>query len=145
VSDVLARKHSELAPLRTGDYLRVEEHKTKKYRDIQINGKIIEAYRCFSNKNRHLPDDYIFRSRQGTVYAIESLNTILKKVFLGYAEHVSTHSLRKSFGRHVYDINNQSEHSLMALSEMFQHSSMSITRKYLGIRREELGNIYMNL
>jgi integrase len=145
VSDVLARKHSDISPLRVGDYLRVTEKKTRKIREIQINKKIIDAYKYFTSKTEYTPDDFIFRSRKGTVYAIESLNTILKEVFRGYAEHVSSHSLRKSFGRHVYDINNQSEHALMALSEMFQHSSMAMTRKYLGIRREELGNIYMNL
>ena len=147
VGDVLARKHSELAGLKPGDYLTVTENKTKKFREIQINSKIIEAYQYLISKlqGRYQPDDYIFRSQKGTVYAIPSLNTILKRVFAGYAPHISTHSLRKSFGRHVYERNGRSEDCLIKLSELFQHTSMSITRRYLGIRREELGNIYMNL
>ena len=145
VGDVLSIKHSQLRTLRAGDYLRVTESKTKKPRDIQINTKIVEAYHYLTNHVTYNDTDFIFHSRRRTPYRIESLNTILKDVFRGVAPHVSTHSLRKSFGRHVYDINNQSEHALMALSEMFQHSSIAITRRYLGLRREELGNIYMTL
>lgn len=147
ISDVLTRKHSELMNLKPGDYLNITEGKTKKFREIQINSKVVEAYRYLTEKlqGTYKPDDFIFRSQKGSVYAIESLNTTLKQVFTGYAKHISTHSLRKSFGRHVYEINGRSEDSLVKLSELFQHSSMAITRRYLGIRREELGNIYMNL
>jgi len=45
----------------------------------------------------------------------------------------------------VYECNGRSEDSLIKLSELFQHSTMAITRRYLGIRKEELGDIYMNL
>lgn len=156
VSDVLARKHRELARLKPGDYLTITENKTRKFREIQINSKIINAYnyltgrladRYFTGRlgGRYSMDDYIFLSQKGTVYATETLNTILKSVFAGYAKNISTHSLRKSFGRHVYEINGRSEDCLIKLSELFQHSCMAITRRYLGIRREELGSIYMNL
>lgn len=59
--------------------------------------------------------------------------------------NISSHSLRKSFGRRVYENNNESEKSLIYLSELFNHTSLSVTRKYLGIRQEELNDIYMNL
>jgi hypothetical protein len=53
--------------------------------------------------------------------------------------------MRKAFGRRVYFQNNESEKALMYLMDLFNHSSMAITKKYLGIRQEELDNIYMNL
>ncbi|MBA7547566.1 hypothetical protein ES705_39995 [subsurface metagenome] len=147
VSDVLSRRHQELAGLRPGEYLGVRERKTGKVREIQVNDKIIDAYRQLSDKlkGRQLQGGYIFTSRKGGVYAVESLNVILKKVFAGYAPHISTHSLRKSFGRHVYEMNGRSEDALVKLSELFRHTCMAVTRRYLGIRREELGSIYMNL
>jgi integrase len=149
VSDILSRKHSELANIKSGDFLSLTEKKTKKFKEFQINGKIVEAYKYLvtrlQEQGEYSPNKYVFTSQKGSVYAIPSINTILKEVFKGYAEHVSSHSLRKSFGRHVYEKNGRSEDCLILLSEMFQHSSMAITRKYLGIRREELGNIYMNL
>ena len=149
VSDVLSCRHKELEGKRPGEYINLTERKTKKYREIQLNSKVITAYRYVQDKlieqGRYDPQAYIFISQKTTVYATESLNTILKQVFAGYAPHISTHSLRKSFGRHVYETNGKSEDVLIKLSEMFRHSNMAITRRYLGIRREELGDIYMNL
>ena len=149
ISDILNKKHSELINIRAGDYLSLTEKKTKKFRQIQINSKIIEAYSYLIKRQKetgkYFPEGFIFTSQKGTVYAIESINTILKTVFSGYAEHISSHSLRKSFGRHVYEKNGQSENALNSLSEIFQHESLKTTRIYLGIRKEELGNIYLSL
>jgi len=33
----------------------------------------------------------------------------------------------------------------MKLSELFNHSTLSITRKYLGLRQEELNEVYLSL
>ena len=66
----------------------------------------------------------------------------MKKYFKG---KVSSHSLRKSFGRRVWSNDNESERSLIYLSELFNHSSSLTTRIYLGIRQEELNDIYLNL
>jgi len=149
VSDILCRKHSELANLKPGDFLQVTEKKTKKFKTIQINAKIVEGYLYLSKKlqerGKYNAGGFVFTSQKNSVYATESLNTILKEVFKGYAEHVSTHSLRKSFGRHVYEVNGKCENALVSLSEIFQHTSIKTTRIYLGLRREELGNLYMSL
>ena len=60
-------------------------------------------------------------------------------------ENISTHSLRKTFGRRVYDMQNQSEHALTVLSQMFGHSNLQITRIYLGLKQEEFNSIYLSL
>jgi integrase len=58
-------------------------------------------------------------------------------------EHFSSHSLRKTFGRKVVDsAGEHSEMALIKLSEIFNHSSPMITRRYLGLRAEELEDIY---
>jgi len=149
VGDVLQRKHSELANLKHGDYLTIREQKTGKTRKIQINDKIAEAYNYLSDKLRskglYRYDDLIFKSQKNTVFATVSLNRILKDEFAGYAPNISTHSLRKSFGRRVYDSNKQSEHALILLSDMFCHASIAITRRYLGLRQEEIDGVYMAL
>ena len=48
-------------------------------------------------------------------------------------------------GRRVWENDNQSERALVYLMELFNHSSLAITKRYLGIRQEELDDIYMNL
>jgi site-specific recombinase XerD len=149
VSDILSRKHSELVNLKPGDFLSLTEKKTKKFKSIQINSKITEAYQYLCKKlqetGKYDPEGFVFTSQKNSVYRIETINCLLKYHFAGYAEHVSSHSLRKSFGRHVYEKNGQSENALNTLSEMFQHESLKTTRIYLGIRKEELGSVYMNL
>ena len=146
ISDIRRIKHSDLITLQPGDDLRVQERKTGKYRDIQINHKVMDAYHELRKRIPGVqPDSFIFVSQKGTVYQTPSLILILKKEFYGIAPRISTHSLRKSFGRHVYELNGNSEDALIKLSEMFQHSGMAMTRKYLGLRKEELKDIYMNL
>ncbi len=60
--------------------------------------------------------------------------------------HFSTHSLRKTFGRRVVEMAGaNSEIALIKLSDIFQHSSVKITRIYLGLRKEELMDTYDQL
>jgi integrase len=58
-------------------------------------------------------------------------------------EHFSTHSFRKTFGRRIVEqAGENSEMALIKLSELFNHSNISITKRYLGLRREELLRCY---
>ncbi len=71
---------------------------------------------------------------------------MLKEIKKKYRLHVgnfSCHSLRKKFGRQVYNMNNEnSELALVKLMELFNHSSVSITKRYLGLRQEEILETY---
>lgn len=138
ISDVLSLKWKDLE----GDYIKLKEKKTGKFREIQINDSIKNAVSKFEANS-----GYIFLSQKGSVYSRQQINKLLKQVFSRQAKtlNVSSHSLRKSFGRRVYENNGESEKSLMYLSELFNHTSPAITRQYLGIRQEELNDIYLNL
>jgi len=58
-------------------------------------------------------------------------------------DHFSSHSLRKTFGRAVYNNSeNNAEFALVKLSELFNHSDVLTTRKYLGLRNDELMETY---
>jgi len=140
ISDVLRLKWSDLMK----EDLVIKEKKTKKLRTIKINSTI---HSVLSKFNLNGEDDFIFKSQKGSVFSIQQINRVLKEIFSTESKHlnISSHSLRKSFGRRVYENNNESEKSLVYLSELFNHTSLSITRKYLGIRQEELNDIYMSL
>lgn len=129
------------------DKLQLIEGKTKKPRTITINETILSAFKELYNDRDRLINDYVFKSQKGGVYSIQQLNRALKNVFsLESKKHnISTHSLRKTFGRRVYDKYNESEKALVYLSELFSHSSISVTRVYLGLREEELQNIYLDI
>lgn len=140
--------------LRTGDIQRLTwndfntdsftiiEEKTGKPRTIQVNETLRKAIKKTRSGN-----GLIFTSQKKSVYTTQALNRMLKEAFkqLAKKDNISTHSLRKSFGRRVYEMNGQSEHALVKLSEMFSHSSVQITRIYLGLKQEELNEIYLNL
>ena len=82
----------------------------------------------------------------GTVYSVQRINIILKDLKKRYKLHIgnfSCHSLRKTFGRQVYNMSNEnSELALVKLMEIFNHSSVSITKRYLGLRQEEILQTY---
>jgi integrase len=90
-------------------------------------------------------DDFIFTSQKGSVYKTQIINSILKTILNTKKLQISSHSLRKSFARRVYQNQNESENSLVLLSDIFGHSSISIRRRYLGIRQETISNVYLSL
>ena len=82
----------------------------------------------------------------GTVFTVQRINVILKEVKRKYRLHVgnfSCHSLRKTFGRQVYNMNdNNAELALVKLMELFNHSNVAITKRYLGLRQEKILQTY---
>lgn len=88
-------------------------------------------------------------SRKKVVYSVQRINVRLKEIKAKYSikvEHLSTHSLRKTFGRKVVEsAGENSEMALIKLSELFNHTSPQITRRYLGLRQEELMEVYESL
>ena len=72
---------------------------------------------------------------------------MLKGAFekLAKTNNISTHSLRKTFGRRVYENNNESERALMLLSEIYNHTNLKLTRTYLGLKQQEIDDVYLNM
>jgi len=133
--------------LLTDEVLVVYEQKTGKRREIRINKgfqkHIKDCYKALEIKNSSEP---YLQGRSGSVLTIQAVNRNLKKIKSHYNLHVgnfSTHSLRKTFGRRVVEMAGaNSEMALIRLSELFQHSSPMITRRYLGLRQQELSEVY---
>jgi integrase len=69
-------------------------------------------------------------------YSLQYTNRKLKKIAKKYELDIqfSTHTFRKTFGRRIWSKNNYSEKSLILLGQVFNHSSVAITKRYLGIR-----------
>ena len=117
------------------------EKKTNKTKEVTVNDRIHQLVDKESNNENGSP----FITQKGSVITIQHLNVELKKHFKTKGLRISSHTMRKTFGRHVYKINNESEKSLMYLMGIFQHSSLTMTRNYLGITKEEIAQVYLNL
>ncbi|WP_187388231.1 tyrosine-type recombinase/integrase [Seonamhaeicola marinus] len=126
-----------------GDEFDIIEKKTGKKRTIQINDNVKQAITYFKDSLIYEKEGFPFVSQKGTIYSIQQVNRLIKKEF--GVKRKSSHSLRKSFGRRVWDTNGRTDQALLYLSEIFNHSNTNVTRRYLGIREEEIRDIYMRL
>jgi len=129
------------------EQLEIIEGKTGKRRVIKINTKLQKHIgECYKAVQPQKIESKCFLSQKGTVYSVQRINVILKELKTKYnlkIDHLSSHSLRKTFGRAVYNnAGNNAEFALVKLSELFNHADVRTTRKYLGLRNDELMEAY---
>jgi integrase len=154
ISDILALKWSSFINggsrlLKAGDQLDVVEIKTKKVKTFVINNSVGEALKLYHDSLDSVhSDDPVFSSRKtadGTLKPItriaawQMLNRYADMV--GLDEGIGTHTLRKTFGYHLY----KKGVALEYIQKMLNHSSPAITLRYIGITQEQLNDIYVEL
>ena len=144
ISDILALRWEQILGV---DEFTVIEKKTGKQRTLRLNPQlqkhIQECYEHIKPIGIKAP---ILVSQKGTIYTVQAINRILKDIKKKYrlkVKNFSCHSLRKTFGRQVYNMNSEnSELALIKLMELFNHSNVAITKRYLGLRQEEILETY---
>lgn len=125
----------------------VVEKKTGKRREIKVNANfqkhIVDCYKALNMQDKN---EKCFISRKKVVYSTQRINVLFKSIKTQYGlkiEHFSTHSMRKTFGRKVVEAAGEnSEFALIKLSELFNHADVMTTRRYLGLRSQELLETY---
>ena len=130
-----------------GGILTVTEHKTKKERKIKLNPDYVEHVKnCYVAMGIKNPSEFCFMSQKNTVISIQWFNRLLKEVKKKYklpCKNISCHALRKTMGRAIFERSeDNSEMALIKLSEVFGHSNVQITKRYLGLKQEEILNTY---
>ena len=129
-------------------YIDVVEVKTKKGRRIHLNTFLIESNERYSVKMGITNlDQPIVCNRKGKSVSTIYLNRVLKNTNTTYGsgvKNISTHSLRKSFGKHVWESNQCSDRILTLLPEIFNHSKVAITHKYIGLVEEDIIDVYVS-
>ena len=148
-------RYSDLKTLRweqllTSDSFVLCEQKTGKRREIRIN-KSFQQHIQDCHDALRIKDDTqpCFLTRFGSVLSVQMANRHFKNLKVRYqvkVKNFSTHSLRKTFGRRVVEMaGSDAEMALIKLSEIYNHSTPMVTRRYLGMRQEELGEVYNSL
>lgn len=118
----------------------LREKKTGKVREIPLPQELMETLQKVYNK--------LERPDLNEAVIPLHIRTVNKQIKLYAAKasirgkRISTHTWRKTFGREVWKRNNYSEGSLVKLSQLFNHSSVGITRIYLDISRQEVNDLY---
>ncbi len=132
--------------------LELTEGKTKKVRRIKLNPVLCDIItRLHGRMDIQDDEELLFINKTGAkAINVQYVNRRLKEIANNYnlqipANQTSSHLFRKTLGRHVWTTNNYSEKSLLLLSELFNHSSVSVTKIYLGLKQEEIGDVYLKL
>lgn len=144
ISDILALTWEQVYEK---DEIELVEKKTKKTREIKINAQLKQHISdCCKKIQPRTLEEPIFLSQKGTVYSIQRINVILKDLRTKYKlkiKNFSSHSLKKCFGATIFSRSGENaELALVKLSQLFNHSNPAITRRYLGITKEELLQTY---
>ena len=90
------------------------------------------------------PEGFLFENKR-TKNAISRFQAY--RIIRGAAEslrfkfRVSCHSLRKSFGYRAF----KSGVPLAVIMTIYNHSSIAVTMRYLGITQDEINKVYLNI
>ena len=144
ISDILALRWNQILGV---DEFTIIEKKTGKQRTLRLNPQLQKHIQeCYEHIKPIGVKAPILVSQKGTTFTIQAINRKLKDIKKHYKvkiKNFSCHSLRKTFGRQVYTMSGDSaELTLVKLMELFNHSSIAITKRYLGLRQEEILETY---
>ena len=121
----------------------IVEKKTRKAKSISLNRAAITALTMFANqsaqKGHLLIENAQTRKAISRIQAYRLIRAASEA--LKFQSRVSCHSLRKTFGYHVW----KSGVSPAVIMEIYNHSSLSVTRRYLGVTQDDKDEVYINL
>ena len=150
VSDLLKLRWMNLLT----DEIVLDEKKTGKSRSLRVNTNLQRfAASCRKELGHPAVDAYVFVAKgKDTPITRQAVDKMLKWTKVKYhvrsAKVFSSHSLRKTFGRRVWlqeCEKGRGEQALLLLCDVFGQSNIATTKRYLGIRKEEILSVYDSL
>ena len=122
-------------------HITIIEKKTKKIKKFPLCNNLLVEMEKYTRTMR--PGEFLFCSRNGTNKPITTLQAY--RIIVEAGEHIGlknigTHTMRKSFGYHHY----RQYKDVALLQTIFNHSSPSITLRYIGINQDEIDKSYQN-
>ncbi|API93482.1 MULTISPECIES: site-specific integrase [unclassified Virgibacillus] len=117
----------------------IREGKTQKKRTVHLNAIMADIAEYITEYLPDKPDDYwLFPSRKGNghITTTQAYRILNKAADLIGRNDIGTHTLRKTFGYHYY----QRTKDVATLMEIFNHADQATTKRYIGIREQEIAN-----
>jgi integrase len=128
---------------RVRESITVVEAKTGKSKTILLNRSVIAALTSYKSAARR--GRALILSRKGTDRAIsrQQAHRVISggAEALGFAGRVSCHSLRKTFGYLAW----KAGMSPAVIMKVYNHSSLAVTQRYLGVTQDDLDDCYRQL
>lgn len=123
------------------EHISVIEKKTKKLKKFPLcNSLLVEIEKYIKNMEQ---DEFLFKSRKGKNKPITTTQAYRIIVNAGERvgiKNIGTHTMRKTFGYHHY----KKFKDIALLQEIFNHSSPSITLRYIGVNQDRIDVTYRN-
>jgi len=126
------------------DRIRIREKKTNKFKDFPLSKNATSAIKEYLKTRDYSENEPLFISRKNKGFllrqqAYKIINDVAKSI--GITEKIGTHTLRKTFGYHAYN----NGYDITLIQKLFNHSSPSVTLRYIGITQDELDDVYLSL
>lgn len=123
------------------EHITIIEKKTKKVKKFPLCNSLLVEMEKYTRNMTH--GEFLFCSRKGVNSPISTTQAYRIIVSAGEKigiENIGTHTMRKTFGYHHY----QRYKDIALLQEIFNHSSPSITLRYIGINQDNIDLGYKN-
>ena len=136
ISDILQLHLNDF--VKDGNRYRIDitEQKTSKKRTFTVPNELMQYIRQYCLDNGIKSNQLMFDIKERVVQ--KHLKMVCE--YLGY-EGISTHSFRKFFATQIYANN---DYNIILVQQLLQHSSPTITQKYIGIGSKELEQALQN-
>lgn len=145
ISDLLRIKWDDVYDFdikRFRTHLEIVEKKTGKSKSVALGDNVKSALTAHMDAARR--GVFLFENAKtgeaiGRIQAYRIIRTAAEALQLRF--RVSCHSLRKTFGYHAW----KTGASLAVIMEIYNHSSLTVTRKYLGITQDDKDAVYLGI
>ena len=141
ISDILNLKCSDIknSDGTMKSHISIIEKKTKKNKKFPIANSLYSELERFTRNMQ--PNDYIFKSQKGNNLSYSQAYRTIKSAATNIdLQNIGTHTLRKTFGYHHY----KKFGNLPLLQKIFNHSSSSVTLRYIGLEQDIIDESYNN-
>ena len=144
VQDLLALKIGDVKYANIGDRIAIREKKTGKENIFMVNKEIKEALDAYLKTVKANDEQFLFKSRKGsnsplTTYAV---TMYVQQWCDAINLHINAgaHTLRKTW---CYQQRMTYGTSWEVIAKRLNHCSPSITRRYIGVKEEEVEEVLM--
>lgn len=145
MSDILHLTVNDVCNLKVGEMVTIKEKKTGKNNVLCLNKSVHKILRQYIDERRPDGNEYLFISKKGTnrPLTVSTVGSMIKSWCkdLHIVGNYSSHSLRKTWGFHQrtkYGV------GMELLMKRFNHSSMSVTLRYVGIQDKDVNDLLLN-
>lgn len=136
ISDITKLKLNDIVKDGNRYRLDISEEKTDKKRTFTVPVELYQYIKQYCIDNEIKSNEIIFPITERAVQ--KQLKMVVE--YLGY-EDIGTHSFRKFYATNIY-VNN--DYNIALVQQLLQHSSPTITQRYIGIGSKQLEDAIQN-